>query len=220
VRLLLVEDDPMIGEAIRAGLKREGFVVDWVHDAESASRVLGSEPFELLLLDLGLPGSDGLKLLKSLRSGGVALPVLIITARDAVSDRIAGLDAGGDDYLVKPFDLDELAARVRALLRRKAGRSSSVLEHLGVVLDPATHRVTQQGNEVALSPREFALLQLLMERPGRILSRAQLEERLYGWGEEVESNAVEVHIHGLRRKLGAQYIRNVRGVGYRVSPDP
>jgi len=220
VRLLLVEDDPMIGEAIRAGLKREGFVVDWVHDAESASRVLGSEPFELLLLDLGLPGSDGLKLLKSLRGRGEALPVLIITARDAVSDRVAGLDAGGDDYLVKPFDLDELAARVRALLRRKSGRSSTVLEHLGVVLDPATHRVTQQGVEVALSPREFALLQLLMEHPGRILSRAQLEERLYGWGEEVESNAVEVHIHGLRRKLGAQFIRNVRGVGYRVSPGP
>jgi len=218
--LLLVEDDPMIGEAIRAGLKREGFVVDWVHDAESASRVLGSEPFELLLLDLGLPGSDGLKLLKSLRGRGEALPVLIITARDAVSDRVAGLDAGGDDYLVKPFDLDELAARVRALLRRKSGRSSTVLEHLGVVLEPATHRVTQQGVEVALSPREFALLQLLMEHPGRILSRAQLEERLYGWGEEVESNAVEVHIHGLRRKLGAQFIRNVRGVGYRVSPGP
>jgi two-component system response regulator QseB len=208
----------MIGEAIRVGLKREGFVVDWVHDAESASRVLASEPFELLLLDLGLPRSDGLKLLKSLRARGEALPVLIITARDAVSDRVAGLDAGGDDYLVKPFDLDELAARVRALLRRKSGRSASVLEHQGVVLDPATHRVTQQGSEVALSPREFALLQLLMEHPGRILSRAQLEERLYGWGEEVESNAVEVHIHGLRRKLGAQFISNVRGVGYRVSP--
>jgi two-component system response regulator QseB len=216
--LLLVEDDPMIGEAIRAGLKREGFVVDWVHDAESASGVLGSEPFELLLLDLGLPGSNGLKLLKSLRARGEALPVLIITARDAVSDRVAGLDAGGDDYLVKPFDLDELAARVRALLRRKSGRSATVLEHLGVLLDPATHRVTREGSEVALSPREFALLQLLMEHPGRILSRGQLEERLYGWGEEVESNAVEVHIHGLRRKLGAQFIRNVRGVGYRVSP--
>jgi len=220
MRLLLVEDDPMIGEAIRAGLKREGFTVDWVHDAESAMQVLGSEPFELLLLDLGLPGSDGLKLLKSLRARGEMLPVLIITARDAVADRVAGLDAGGDDYLVKPFDLDELAARVRALLRRKSGRSSSVLEHLDVVLDPATHRVTQRGKEVALSPREFALLQLLLEHPGRILSRAQLEERLYGWGEEVESNAVEVHIHGLRRQLGAQFISNVRGVGYRVSPAP
>jgi two-component system response regulator QseB len=218
VRLLLVEDDAMIGEAVRAGLKREGFAVDWVHEAAAAAQALASEPFELLLLDLGLPGADGLQLLKSLRARGKALPVLIITARDAVSDRVLGLDAGADDYLTKPFDLDELAARIRALLRRKSGRAASVLEHLGVVLDPASHRVTQQGVEVALSPREFALLQLLMERPGAILSRAQIEERLYGWGEEVESNAVEVHIHGLRRKLGAPFILTVRGVGYRVRP--
>jgi len=209
----------MIGEAIRAGLKREGFTVDWVHDAAAAAQVLRSDPFELLLLDLGLPGGDGLKLLKELRARGATLPVLIITARDAVSDRVAGLDAGGDDYLIKPFDLDELAARIRALLRRKSGRSSSAVTHLDVVLDPAEHRVTQGGAEVALSPREFALLQLLLERPGTILSRAQLEERLYGWGEEVESNAVEVHIHGLRRKLGAQFILTVRGVGYRVRPE-
>jgi two-component system, OmpR family, response regulator QseB len=208
----------MIGEAIRAGLKREGFVVDWVHDGDAAAAVLRSDPFELLLLDLGLPGSDGLQLLKALRGRGEALPVLILTARDAVSDRVRGLDAGADDYLIKPFNLDELAARIRALLRRRSGRASSALEHLGVVLDPATHRVTQDGIEVALSPREFALLQLLLERPGAILSRAQIEERLYGWGEEVESNAVEVHIHGLRRKLGAQFILTVRGVGYRVRP--
>jgi two-component system, OmpR family, response regulator QseB len=218
VRLLLVEDDSMIGEAIRAGLKREGLTVDWVHDALAAARVLGTEPFSLLLLDLGLPGGDGLELLKTLRGRGEALPVLIITARDAVSDRVAGLDAGADDYLVKPFDLDELAARIRALLRRKSGRGQPLIGHLGVMLDPATHRVTRDGSEVALSPREFALLQLLMERPGTILSRAQIEERLYGWGEEVESNAVEVHIHGLRRKLGAQFILNVRGVGYRLRP--
>jgi DNA-binding response OmpR family regulator len=218
MRLLLVEDDPMIGEAIRAGLKREGFAVDWVHDAAAASQALGSEPFELVLLDLGLPGGDGLQLLKSLRGRGEGLPVLIITARDAVSDRVAGLDAGGDDYLIKPFDLDELAARIRALLRRKSGRPAPVLTHQDVVLDPAAHRVTRDGVEVALSPREFALLQLLMERPGTILSRAQLEERLYGWGEEIESNAVEVHVHGLRRKLGAQFILTVRGVGYRVRP--
>src|SRR5215471_7034606 len=159
MRLLLVEDDPMIGEAIRAGLKREGFAVDWVHDAAAASQALGSEPFELVLLDLGLPGGDGLQLLKSLRGRGEGLPVLIITARDAVSDRVAGLDAGGDDYLIKPFDLDELAARIRALLRRKSGRPAPLLEHLGVVLDPATHRVTHDGVEVPLSPREFALLQ-------------------------------------------------------------
>ena len=220
MRLLLVEDDPMIGEAIRAGLKREGFTVDWVHDAEAAAQVLRTDPFELLLLDLGLPKADGLTLLKSLRERGTALPVLIITARDAVADRVAGLDAGADDYLIKPFDLDELAARIRALLRRKSGRSAAGLEHLGVRLEPATHRVTRDGVEVALSPREFALLELLLERPGTILSRAQIEGRLYGWGEEVESNAVEVHIHGLRRKLGAQFILTVRGVGYRVRPAP
>ncbi|HEY4448724.1 MAG TPA: response regulator transcription factor [Steroidobacteraceae bacterium] len=218
MRLLLVEDDAMIGEAIRAGLRREGFTVDWVHDGAGAAQVLRSEPFELLLLDLGLPGSDGLQLLKTLRERGESMPVLIITARDAVSDRVGGLDAGADDYLIKPFDLDELAARIRALLRRKSGRPGPLLEHQGVVLDPAAHRVTRNGSDVSLSPREFTLLQLLMERPGTILSRAQLEERLYGWGEEVESNAVEVHIHGLRRKLGAQFILTVRGVGYRLRP--
>lgn len=218
MRLLLVEDDAMIGEAIRSGLKREGFAVDWVHDGESASQVLRSEEFDLLLLDLGLPRRSGLEVLTALRARGLEIPVLIITARDAVSDRVQGLDAGADDYLVKPFDLDELAARIRALLRRKSGRTAPAIEHLGVTLNPATHAVTRAGREIPLSPKEFALLQLLMERPGTILSRARLEERLYGWGEEVESNAVEVHIHGLRRKLGADYILNVRGVGYRVRP--
>ena len=208
----------MIGEALRAGLKREGFTVDWVHEARAAEAVLGSEPFELLLLDLGLPGTDGLTLLRRQRGRGLAIPVLILTARDAVADRVAGLDAGADDYLIKPFDLDELAARIRALLRRRAGRPAPGIEHLGVTLDPAAHRVTREGAEVALSPREFGLLQLLMERPGTILSRTQLEERLYGWGEEVESNAVEVHVHGLRKKLGADFILTVRGVGYRVRP--
>ncbi|MGP8034596.1 MAG: response regulator [Steroidobacteraceae bacterium] len=218
MRLLLVEDDPMIGEAIRAGLKRVGLAVDWVTNTTAGSAALDAEPYELLLLDLGLPGGDGLTLLKALRGRGQDTPVLIITARDAVADRVAGLDAGADDYLVKPFDLEELAARIRALLRRKSGRSGPQLEHSGVTLDPATHRVTQGGEEVVLSPREFALLELLLERPGTILSRSQIEERLYGWGEEVESNAVEVHIHGLRRKLGAQFILTVRGVGYRVRP--
>jgi two-component system, OmpR family, response regulator QseB len=208
----------MIGEAIRAGLKRDGFTVDWVHEAHSAAAVLHTEPYELVLLDLGLPGMSGLQLLKSLRERGDSLPVLIITARDAVSDRVSGLDAGADDYLVKPFDLDELAARIRALLRRRAGTGVPLLAHLGVELDPAAHRVTRDGVEVAVSPREFTLLQLLMERPGTIQSRASIEERLYGFGEEVESNAVEVHIHGLRRKLGAQFILTVRGVGYRVRP--
>jgi two-component system, OmpR family, response regulator QseB len=218
MRLLLVEDDTMIGEAIRSGLKREGFTVDWVYDGESASQVLRSEEFDLLLLDLGLPRKSGLEVLTDARARGLEIPVLIITARDAVSERVQGLDAGADDYLVKPFDLDELAARIRALLRRKSGRTAPAIEHLGVTLNPATHSVRREGREIALSPREFALLQLLMERPGTILSRARLEERLYGWGEEVESNAVEVHIHGLRRKLGADYILNVRGVGYRVRP--
>lgn len=218
MRLLLVEDDAMIGEAIREGLRREGFTVDWVYDGDSALQVLRSEAFDLLLLDLGLPRKSGLEVLTAARAHGQELPVLIITARDAVSDRVQGLDAGADDYLVKPFDLDELAARIRALLRRKSGRRAPAIEHRGVVLDPAKHSVTREGREVALSPKEFALLQLLMERPGTILSRARIEERLYGWGEEVESNAVEVHIHGLRRKLGADYILNVRGVGYRVPP--
>jgi len=218
VRLLLVEDDAMIAEAIRSGLRRDGFVVDWVRDGEVAERVLRTEQFDILLLDLGLPHRDGLQVLKSLRGHRLPLPVLILTARDAVSDRVQGLDAGADDYLVKPFDLDELAARIRALLRRKSGRTAPLIEHLGVSLDPAAHRVTHNGQEIVLSPREFALLQLLMERPGQILSRAQIEERLYGWGEEVESNAIEVHIHGLRRKLGADFIVNVRGVGYRVRP--
>jgi two-component system, OmpR family, response regulator QseB len=218
MRLLLVEDDAMIGEAIREGLRREGFTVDWVYDGESASQVLRAETFDLLLLDLGLPRKGGLEVLTAARALGQELPVLIITARDAVSDRVQGLDAGADDYLVKPFDLDELAARIRALLRRKSGRTAPAIEHRGVILNPAKHSVTRDGRAVALSPKEFSLLQLLMERPGTILSRARIEERLYGWGEEVESNAVEVHIHGLRRKLGADYILNVRGVGYRVPP--
>jgi two-component system response regulator QseB len=218
VRLLLVEDDPMIGEAIRTGLKLDSFVVDWVHDAESAEAALGHEGYDLVMLDLGLPRKGGLTLLSQLRQRDDALPVLIITARDAVADKVAGLDAGADDYLVKPFSLEELAARIRALLRRKAGRLSPQIAHLDLTLDPATRRVTRDNREIALSPKEFALLMLLLERPGTILSRAQLEERIYGWGEEVESNAIEVHIHGLRRKLGADFILNVRGVGYRVRP--
>ncbi len=209
----------MIAEAIRTGLKRDGFAVDWVDDGESADQVLRTEEFDLLILDLGLPRKGGLEVLRSLRARQQTLPVLIITARDAVSDRVQGLDAGADDYLVKPFDLDELGARIRALLRRKSGRTAPEIAHQGVTLNPATHRVTRDSKEIALSPKEFALLQLLMERPGNILSRAQIEERLYGWGEEVESNAVEVHIHSLRRKLGTDFILNVRGVGYRVRPN-
>jgi two-component system response regulator QseB len=216
MRILLVEDDKMIGGAVQTGLRRQGLAVDWVQDGLAARSALKTEPFELVLLDLGLPGMDGLQLLKSLRAAGNRVPVLILTARDAVTDRIKGLDAGADDYLVKPFDLDELAARVRAVARRNTGRAAPIVEHLGVTLDPANHVVTSNGETVNLSQREFSLLAALLERPGHVLSRATLEERLYGWGEEVESNAIEVHIHNLRKKLGPDYIQNVRGVGYRV----
>ncbi len=220
MRLLLAEDDRMIGAAVRDGLRCEGLAVDWVQDGPAVEAALAAGHYDLLLLDLGLPGREGLAVLRGLRARGKPLPVLVLTARDAVEDRVAGLDAGADDYLVKPFDLKELAARVRAVLRRKGGRASGVIEHAGVRLDPATHEVSRDGLPLALSPREFALLQTLLERPGRIFSRAQLEERLYGWGEEVGSNVIEVHIHSLRRKLGADFIRNVRGVGYRVPSSP
>lgn len=216
VRLLLVEDDPMIAESVRLGLKAEGHGVDWVRDGAAAEAAVGSEPYDMVLLDLGLPKKSGLDVLAALRRRGRTLPVLVLTARDAVADRVKGLDAGADDYLVKPFDLDELSARIRALARRAGGRAAPAIRHLDLTLDPATREVTRAGRAVLLSAREFAVLEALLARPGAILSRAQLEEKLYGWGEEVESNAVEVHIHGLRRKLGADFIRTVRGVGYLV----
>jgi two-component system response regulator QseB len=208
----------MIGEAVRAGLRRQGFAVDWVQDGIAAEQALLAEAYDACLLDLGLPRKAGLDVLRRLRERGSKLPVLVLTARDAISDRVDGLDAGADDYVVKPFDLAELAARIRAVTRRKEGRAQAIIEHDDVTLDPAMREVRRHGERVPLSPREFALLQALLEYPGRILSRAQLEERLYGWGEEVESNVVEVHVHTLRRKLGADFIRNVRGVGYRVAP--
>ncbi len=216
VRLLLIEDDPMIGASVQRGLKQEGYTVDWVRDGSAAELAVANSVYELLLLDLGLPRKSGLELLAGLRRKGIAAPVLIITARDSVSDRVKGLDAGADDYLVKPFDLDELSARVRALLRRQGGRAAPVIEIGALTLDPAMRAVTQNGQPVALSKREFSLLHALMKQPGMPLSRAQIEESLYGWGEEIESNAVEVYIHSLRRKLGAETIRNVRGVGYVV----
>lgn len=216
MRLLLVEDDTMIGEAVRTGLRKQGLAVDWTQDGSAAKAALSTETFDLVLLDLGLPKIDGLQVLKWLRGTGSTVPVLILTARDSVNDRIKGLDAGADDYIVKPFDFEELAARVRAVLRRRSGRAENIVEHLGVTLNAASHEVTCNGEPVNLSHREFALLEALLERPGQVLSRAQLEERLYGWGEEVESNAVEVHIHNLRKKLSADYIQNVRGVGYKV----
>jgi two-component system, OmpR family, response regulator QseB len=218
MRLLLAEDDPMIGQSVREGLHRQGFAVDWVKDGSAAEHALGVGTYDLCLLDLGLPRKEGLQVLKDLRQRGSALPVVIMTARDAITDRVQGLDAGADDYVVKPFELSELAARIRAVLRRREGRASPVIEHLGVTLDSTTHEVRRDGHDVQLSAREFSLLQALMEHPGRILSRAQLEERLYGWEEEVGSNVVEVHIHSLRRKLGAGFVLNVRGVGYRVPP--
>jgi len=206
----------MIGEAVRAGLRQQGFSVDWVRDGVAAEQALLTEPYDACLLDLGLPRKEGLAVLRRLRERGSMLPVLLVTARDAITDRVEGLDAGADDYVVKPFDLAELGARIRAVTRRKGGRARAIIEHCDVALDPATREVRRNGELVPLSPREFALLQALLEHPGRILSRAQLEQRLYGWGEEVESNVVEVHVHTLRRKLGADFIRNVRGVGYRV----
>lgn len=216
MRVLLVEDDPMIGESLRKGLRLEGFTVDWVQDGHGAELALETTDYALVLLDLGLPKKDGLSVLRGWRARDVATPVLILTARDAVPDRVAGLDSGADDYLVKPFDLSELLARMRALLRRQAGRARGWVEIGALRLDPVAHTVEYQGKLVALSAREFALLQALVDSPRAVLSREQLEERLYGWGEEVESNAIEVHVHNLRRKLSQQVIRTVRGVGYRL----
>jgi two-component system, OmpR family, response regulator QseB len=216
MRLLLAEDDRMIGAGLVQGLRQDGFTVDWVEDGRAAELALRENVHDLLLLDLGLPRRDGLEVLAAMRRRGDARPVLILTARDAVADRVAGLDAGADDYLVKPFELTELAARIRALARRNAGRAEPVIAHGALELKPATREVRLRGRPVALSAREYALLEALLARPGAILSRAQLEEKLYGWNEEVESNAVDVHLHGLRRKLGADAIRNVRGVGWMI----
>lgn len=216
MRLLLVEDDPLLGDGIRAGLRLAGYTVDWVKDGRAAQLALEADEYSLVVLDLGLPRLSGLELLRWLRQGGRTQPVLILTARDTLADRVNGLDSGADDYLVKPFELEELSARIRALLRRSSGRAEPVLTHGELVLDPAAHRATRLGAEVELSPREFAILQQLLENAGRVLSRERLEQSLYGWNEEVESNAVEVHIHHLRKKLGTELIRTVRGVGYMI----
>lgn len=214
MRLLLVEDDTLLGDGVRAGLRQAGYTVDWCKEGRAAQRALESEAYALVVLDLGLPQLSGLDLLAWLRQKGESLPVLILTARDTVADRVKGLDSGADDYLIKPFDLEELTARIRALLRRHGGRAVPLISRDKLTLDPAAHVVTLDNQPVDLAPREFAILQALLENTGRVLSRERLEQILYGWGEEVESNAVEVHIHHLRRKLGATLIRTIRGVGY------
>ncbi|MGY6258687.1 response regulator transcription factor [Paraburkholderia caledonica] len=218
MRVLLVEDDPMIGDAIQGALKDASYAADWVKDGQSALTTLGCQHYDLVLLDLGLPGKDGLEVLASIRAKDNPIPMLVITARDSLDDRLRGLDGGADDYVSKPFQMAELLARMRAVLRRKGGAAAPVLSNGAVSLDPATKEATVNGGSaVQLSNREFSLLQSLLVRPGAILSRSELEDRLYGWGEEVESNAVEYLIHALRRKLGSEVIKNVRGVGWMVS---
>lgn len=216
MRILLVEDDSMLGDALCRSLTQDGFVVDWAQNVEDAELSLSSVVYGLVLLDLGLPDKEGLEFLSDQRSAANSIPIIILTARDAVADRIAGLDAGADDYLVKPFDPDELAARIRALQRRQAGRFSPLIEHGSLVINPAIREVYRNGQRIWLTAKEYALLAALIERPGALLSKASIEERLYGWGDEVESNAVEVHIHNLRKKLGHGIIRTVRGVGYMI----
>lgn len=218
MRVLLIEDDPMIGSAIQAALKDASYAADWVKNGQSALNSLDCQEYDIVLLDLGLPGKDGLTVLSSIRAKGNLVPLLIITARDGVDERIRGLDGGADDYVLKPFDMAELLARMRAVIRRKGGVATPVLTNGIVTLDPATREAqVPLQDAIQLSNREFALLQALMVRPGAILSRSELEERIYGWGEEVESNAVEFLIHSLRKKLGSDMIKNVRGVGWMVS---
>ena len=214
MRVLVVEDDMMIGQGLETALRQMGAAVDWIRDGEQAAAAFRTTTFDLALLDLGLPNRDGLHILREVRQRGDATPIIVLTARDEIVNRVAGLDAGADDYMVKPFDLDELNARMRSVLRRAAGRSEPVIQHGDLKLDPATHSVEQRGAPVTLSAHEYSVLEALLQRPGTVLSRAQLEERLYGYDEPIGSNAVEVYIHGLRRKLGSDAIRTLRGVGY------
>jgi two-component system response regulator QseB len=217
VRLLLVEDDAMIGESIEEGLRSQAYAVDWVRDGVAADVAMRHTDYDLMLLDLGLPGKQGMDVLRSLRAKGNEAAVLIITARDSTQSRVEGLDSGADDYLVKPFDLDELFARVRALLRRRAGRSNALIQHGALTLDLARHEVTFEGKAVHLAAREFAVLRALLDQPGAVLSKAQLESKLYSWNGEIESNAIDVYIHHLRKKLGADFIKNIRGVGFKIA---
>ena len=219
MRLLLVEDDPLIGNGLQLGLRQEGFTVDWVQDGNAVALALRTTTYGLLLLDLGLPNKDGLTILKTVRQSDEVLPVIIITARDALPDRLDGLNSGADDYLVKPFALEELLARIRAVSRRHDRRTQAVFVAGSLKLDPVRHLLWLRDELVSVSPKEFTLLQELMQGFGAVISREQLEERLYGWGEEVESNAIQVHVHNLRKKLGNDVVRNVRGVGYRIGED-
>ena len=214
MRLLLVEDDKLLGEGIYAGLCQEGYAVDWVRDGEAAESACLREDYDCMVLDIGLPRQSGLDVLDHVRAHGNDTPVLMLTARDTITDRINGLDHGADDYMIKPFDLDELHARIRAVMRRGAGRSSPVLTSGDIELDPVAHTVKKAGELVELTPKCFSILQTLMENKGRVMSRTRLEESLYSWKDEIESNAVEVHIHHLRKKLGSDLIRTIRGVGY------
>ena len=216
MRILLVEDDQMLGEAVRDGLRQGGYVVDWVQDAGAALAAVSTSSFNALVLDLGLPGRDGLSVLRWLRQNGRATPVVIVTARDRISDRIGGLDAGADDYLLKPFDIEELCARLRAITRRASGCADSVLTIGDVVLDLRQRTLTCQGASASLTAREYAVIELLMRKAGCLVTRAEIEEELYGFDDHIASNAIEVHIHNLRRKLGARFITNLKGRGYRV----
>lgn len=220
MRLLLVEDDPMIGESLEEGLRGESYAVDWVRDGSAVELALSGFTYDLMLLDLGLPGKQGMAVLRAVRERGDDLPVLIITARDGTPARVEGLDAGADDYLVKPFDLDELLARIRALLRRRVSRTQSVILHGSLRLDLASHEATLDGQPVKLSAREFSVLRVLLDNPGKVISKSQLEEKLYGWNAEVESNTVDVYVHHLRKKFGSDFIKNVRGVGYKIAAAP
>jgi two-component system OmpR family response regulator/two-component system response regulator QseB len=217
MRILLVEDDLQLGDGLTIGLRQAGFAVDWLKDGHMADQALQSEAFDLVVLDLGLPRLSGMEVLSRARQRGQTMPILILTARDATGDKVAGLDSGADDFLVKPIDLDELTARIRALTRRSAGRAAPLLIHGDLALDPAAHTVTLSGQAVELSSREFPLLQMLLENAGRVLTRSQLEQSIYGWRDEPDSNALEVHIHHLRKKLGNELIRTLRGVGYTIA---
>jgi DNA-binding response OmpR family regulator len=220
MRILVVEDDTLLGRGIQSGLGELGFAADWMRDGLEARNAIGAAAYSAIVLDLGLPRLSGMEFLKGMRASGDKTPVLVLTAYDGVKDRIRGLDAGADDYMIKPFDLHELAARLRALVRRSGGKAAPLLRASGVELDPATRSVRFDGRAIELSGREFDVLHELMLAAGRVLSREQIVERIYSWGEELESNAVEVHVHHLRRKLASEVIRTLRGVGYMVSRDP